>query len=100
MTIRCQGNALASNVESKMHDVAVRDHVFLAFEAPFARIFRALFAVVGDEVIVADDLGTNESLFEVGVNDPGGLRRLGADRDRPRTRLLGAGSEVGMQLEQ
>ncbi len=53
-----------------------------------------------DEVVVGDGLGADEALLEVGVDDAGGLRRLGAARDGPGARLLGPDREVGDEAEQ
>ena len=52
-----------------------------------------------DEVLEADDLGLDKTLLEVGVDDAGGLRGLGALRDRPCASFLRAGGEGGLQAE-
>ena len=51
------------------------------------------------EVVEADDLGLDEALFEVGVDDTRRLRRLPALVDGPGARLLRAGGEVGLQAQ-
>src|SRR5690606_14704605 len=55
-----------SDVEQEVQHVAVLNHVILAFGAHLARFLGALFALVGDEVVVGDGLGTNEAALEVG----------------------------------
>src|SRR5689334_18614321 len=70
---------IASDVEPEVHDVAFADDVFLAFQAQLAGFLAALFAFVGDVVLVGDDLGADEAFFEVGVDHAGGLRGGGAD---------------------
>src|SRR5579863_1660183 len=45
-------------------------------------------------------LGADEALFEIGVDDAGRLRRLGAARDGPGMRLLGPDREKRDEIEQ
>src|SRR5690606_15543707 len=72
-----------SDVEAEMQDVALLHAVLLALQAQAAGVARAGFAPVLDEVVVADGLGADEALLEVGMDDRGGLRRGGAGLDRP-----------------
>ena len=65
--------------------------------AATCRLPRARLAAVGDVILVGDRLGADEALLEIGVDDPGRLRRLRALLDRPGPRLLGAGGEEGRQ---
>ena len=67
-----------ANVELEQHHVAVGDDVFLAFVARLAGVLRRLLAAEADEVVVGDGLGADEALLEIGVDDAGRLRRLGA----------------------
>ena len=80
-------------------DVAVDDDIFLAFVARLAE-FLGLHLAIGDVVLVGDGLGANEAALEVGVNDTGRLRRLGALHDRPGAGLLRADGEIGLQAQQ
>ena len=73
-----------------MHDVAVGDDIVLAFEPHLAGVARAGLAAAGDVIVVGDRLGADEALLEIGVDDAGGLRRLGAAGDGPGARLLRA----------
>ncbi len=89
----------ASVVEAELDDVAVLHDVVLALHAGLA-----LRAGLGDragrdQVLEADDLGLDEALLEVGVDDAGRLRGRPALADRPGARLLGARREVGLQTE-
>ena len=52
------------------------------------------------EVVVGDDLGLDEALLEVGVDDAGRLRGLPALLDRPGAHLLLTRGEIGLQAEQ
>ncbi len=61
-----------------MHDVAVLHDVVLAFEPHLAGVARAGLAAAGDVIVVGDGLGADEALLEIGVDDAGRLRRLGA----------------------
>lgn len=64
----------SSNVEAKMHDVPFMHHILLTFEPEFADLFGTRLAFISDVVVVRDDLGTNKTLFEVGMNDARSLR--------------------------
>ena len=87
------------HVEAELHHVAVLHHVVLALHAGLA-----LGAGLGDragldQVVEGDDLGLDEALLEVGVDDAGGLGGGGALLDGPGAGFLGAGREVGLQAE-
>ena len=88
------------DVEPEMHDVGFPDDVVLAFEAQAPGFLRAMLAVVGDEIVISDDLGTDEALLEVGVDLAGCLGRGSADLRRPGPHFLGAGREEGLQSQQ
>ena len=81
-------------------DVAVLDDIVLALGAHPARLLGAGLAAVADEILIGDGLGADEAALEIGVDDAGGLGRLGAFLDRPGARFLGAGGEEGDQMEQ
>ena len=83
-----------------MHHIAVLDDVFLAFEAHLARFLGALFAVIGDEILIADHFGADEAFFKIGMNDTGCLRRGIAFVDGPGADFFDTGGEVGLQSEQ
>ena len=61
--------------EAEMQNVAVGDHIVLAFEPEFARLARAGLAAIGYIVVIGNGLGPDESLFEIRMDDAG---RLGA----------------------
>ena len=84
--------------EPEVHHVAVLDDVLLAFLAHLAGFLGADLAAQADVVVVGDGLGADEALLEVGVDDAGGLRRLGALVDGPGARLLGADGEEGDEV--
>ena len=65
---------LRSNVEQEVQHVAVLDHVLLAFGTHLAGFLGTLFALVGEEVGEGDRLRADETSFEVGMDDAGGLR--------------------------
>ena len=84
-----------SGVEAEEQHVAVLHDIFLAFVTRLAGFLGGNFAAQANEIIVGNGLGANEAAFEIGVDDAGGLRRLGALVDRPGARLLGADREIG-----
>ena len=77
---------------------------FTTYSLPSSRILpavlRALLALARDEVVEGDDLGADEALLEVGVDDARGLRRRVAAMDRPRAHFLRPRGEVRLQAEQ
>src|ERR1700732_4765931 len=85
--------ASISGREPEMQHLAIRDEIVLAFEPEFARLPRPRLAMKSDIVDISDGLGANKALFEIRVNHPRRLRRLGSLRDGPRACLLGAGRE-------
>ena len=71
---------IVSRGKPEMQHVAVGDHVVLAFEPQLAGIARAGLAAAGDIVVIADGFGADEAALEIGMDDAGRLRRLGALR--------------------
>ena len=67
-----------SHVETEVHDVSVLDDVVLALDAHLAGLADGGLGAVVDVVVVLDDLGADETLLEVGVDDTGTLRGLPA----------------------
>ena len=55
-----------------MHHVAVGDHVVLALESHLSGFLVAGLTIVGDVVAIANRLGADEAIFEVGVDNAGG----------------------------
>ena len=61
------------HVEAELHDVAVLHDVVLALDPGLAGRAGLGDRAGLDQVVVADDLGLDEALLEVGVDDAGGL---------------------------
>src|ERR1700689_5509071 len=89
----------ALDIEAEMHHVALAHDVLLALEPQSPRLFGAVFALVCDEIVVADDLGANEPVLEVGMDDARRLRRGRADAHRPCAYFLGTRREISLQPE-
>ena len=83
-----------------MHDVTVLYDVFFAFYAHFASFFDCGFGAVREEVFVFDNFGTDEALFEVGVDYAGALWSFPAVVECPSANLLYACGEVGFEAEE
>ena len=58
-----------------MEYIAVLNDVSLAFLTQLTVIARASFTVEGDEVIIGNGFGLNETAFKIGVNDARRIRR-------------------------
>ena len=83
----------------ELHHVAVGHDVVLALHAHPAVGAGLGHAPVLHEVVVADDLGLDETALEVGVDDAGGLRGGPPLADRPGPRLLLPRRQVGLEPE-
>ena len=85
-----------------MHDIAIGDDVLLAFQTKLAGVAGAGFAAERNIIGIGDGLGADESLLEIGVNDPGRGGPLGAAMDGPGPRLamtlLAAGSSLKTKI--
>jgi hypothetical protein len=82
-----------------MHDVAVGDDIFLAFQPQLAGIAGAGFAAKRDVIGIGNRLGPDKALLEIGMDDAGGAGRLGTAVDGPGTGFLGADGEIGDEVE-
>src|SRR5690606_38841551 len=89
-----------SDIEPEVEHVPFLDPVFLAFQAQAAGLAGPGLAPVADEVLVTDGFGADETLFEIGMDHPGGLRRGRTALHRPGADFLDPGSEVGLQAQQ
>src|SRR5258706_2708691 len=67
----------------EQNDVAFLDNVFLAFQAHLRILARRREAPRLQEIITANDLGANESAFDVRVNCAGCFLRAHAALDGP-----------------
>ena len=81
---------------AELHDVTVVHHIVLAFHADLAGGLRGGHGASFDQVVVGDDLGLDEALLEVRVDDAGGLVGGVALVDRPGARFLLACGQVGL----
>ena len=61
-----------------MHHVAVGDHVVLAFQPQLAGVAAPASPPLAMIIVIGDGLGADEAVLEIGVDDAGRLRRLGA----------------------
>ena len=53
-----------SDVEPEVDDIAIRDHIFLAFKSPATGILGTLFTPMRHVVLEANHLGANKALLE------------------------------------
>ena len=82
-------------IEAEMHDVTVLHHVLLAFHPEFSCFLYLLFGLVQKKVFTIEHLCLDEALFEVRMDDTGGLGGLVACMECPRTVFIRAGSKEG-----
>src|SRR5260370_24353149 len=94
------GKKTPLSIKPEMHDVAVGDDIFLAFQPQLAGITGARLAAERDVIGVGDRFGADKALFEIGMNNPYGGGRLCAAVDGPGPRPPGADGEIGDEVEQ
>ena len=63
------------DIEAEVHDIAVLDFVFLAFDSHLSGLAHSSLGAVADVVFVLDDLGADEATLEVCMDDACALRR-------------------------
>ena len=83
-----------------MHDIAVLYEVVLALGGQLAGSTALRFAAQRDEIVVFDDLGTNEAPFEIRMDDSGTLRCFSSGTESPGTHFVASGCEECAEIEQ
>src|SRR5450755_4563297 len=89
-----------SHVEAEVHHVAVAHHVVLALDGQLARLARSRLAAELHVVLPPDDLGLDEALLEVRMDDARGAGGLAPATDGPGAHLGLAGGEGPDAAEQ
>src|SRR5690606_2133308 len=89
-----------SDVKAEMHDVTVLNDVVLAFQTPFTGFFGAVFTLVLNKIVIADDFGADKTTFKVGVNSGGGARCGITHFNGPGAHFFYAGGKVSLQAQQ
>src|SRR5438270_4819986 len=84
-------------IEVEVGDVAVFHDVALAFGPEPAGGADGRLGLVLLQVVDRVDVGPDEALFKIGVDDAGRLRRGGADLNFPGANLLRPCGEVAVQ---
>src|SRR3978361_289341 len=74
-------------------------NVLFALDTHLAARLRLRHGARLDEVVERHDLGLDETLLKVGVNDAGSLGGRPALTDGPGAGLFGAGGEVGLKTQ-
>ena len=82
-----------------MHDVAVLDNVLFTFNSQLAGFLNCGFRAKRNVVGILNNLCTDESLFEVGVDYACSLWSLRPLMVGPSAALGFAGGEVGFQVK-
>ena len=85
------------NIKPEVHDVAVLNDVCLTLDAHLASLADGGFRAILDIIVVLDDLGADEALLEVTVDDAGTLWSLHTLAISPGLHFHWAGSNVGLQ---
>ena len=85
------------HVKAEVHHIAIFDNVFLTFQTPFAGLFGSRFALVFNEVFIANDFSANEALLKVSVNNAGSFGCCAVQRDSPGTYFFYTCSEISVQ---
>lgn len=89
-----------SDVEAEVHDVAVLDDVFLAFDGHLAGVAYGALAAEAYVVVVLDYFGADEAFLEVGVDDAGAAGCLAAAAECPGAHFVLAGGKECLEVQQ
>src|SRR5215207_7462480 len=95
--VRLEG---ASDVEEEVDHVAVLNDVLFAFSAQLAKLARLVQTAGANQVVIADNLGSDETTLNVGVNLGGCLDCRGASPNRPGPALIWSDGEERDQPQQ
>ena len=87
-------------VKQEVHYIAILHDIILALDAEFSGGAAGCLGLECDEVVVFDDLGSDKSLFKVGVDDPCGFRCLIAFVDGPGSDFICSGGEECLEIQQ
>jgi len=83
-----KNSSSCSDVKEEVQNVAILDHVFLAFGAHLASVLGTLLALVGNEVLEGNGLRPDEAALEIAVDHASCLGCGVADVDGPGAHLL------------
>ena len=83
-----------------MHNITIFNDVFFAFDANLAGVTASLLRAKCYIISILDNLGTNKTLLEVGVDNARSLRCFCATRIGPSTRFVCSRCEEGFEVEQ
>src|SRR5215213_6970222 len=89
-----------SDIEQEVDHIAILDDVLLAFPAQPAELPRFGQTAGGDQVVIGDDLGSNETPLDVRVDLAGCLDRGGAAANGPGATLVGSDGEKWHQSQE
>src|SRR5262245_28761055 len=100
-TIATSARTTATRIalDPEVDDVAIAHHVLLAFDGELARFTALRLSAELHVILPPDDLGFDESLFEVSVNHACSLRSPRALEGRPRFHLFLPCREECQKLE-
>ena len=87
-------------VEQEVADVAILHDIIAADSLQFSGGADVALGLELFQILKVVDLGADEPLLKVGVDDARGLRGGGAHLHRPGTHLLHASGEIGLQAQQ
>ncbi len=87
------------NVETEVHDVAILNLIILTLNSEFASLTASGLTLESHVVVIFDDLGADEALLKVGMDDACGLGSLVASVESPSADLLRTDSEESAQIE-
>ena len=95
----CFRGSGGSDVEEDVEDVAVGDFVVFAVGLEEGAFLGFGFGAAVEQVVPADDLGADESAFEVAVDAAGGALGVGPGGDGPGAAFVFADGEKAAQTE-
>ena len=74
-------------LKAKVHDVSVLDDIIFSLDSQFASVFNRRFRFMLNQVFQVVDFGTNETLFEIGMDPLLPLAGLSSFSDSSQARF-------------
>ena len=87
-------------IEEEVHYISILDYIILSFDTELSCCSAGRLRLELNKILILDDLGTDESLFEVSVDDSGRLRSLVTFIDGPCTAFICSGSEICAEIKE
>ena len=88
------------NVKQEVHNITILHNVLLALDTDLTHITASLLGAKHNIIIILDNLGTDKTSLEIGMDNTCSLGSLHALDKCPCTALVSTSGEEGLKIEQ